>query len=154
MRDLKYKKIYQLDMREFEKIVEDVYGIKYDVQLGEYSQDSYINEDDVNGEPDSYQGYHKGLKEGRFGSPDYEDSSYVDLVDDKVVEYWRNHAPKNSDSIDATDFSSDDFGFRPFEKINNKGEYSWWQPDVNWILNDMVNRKEIPSGDYQILIWW
>lgn len=148
MRELKFKKIYQLDMREFEKLVGDVYGLKYDVQLGEYSQDSYINEDDVNGEPDSYEGYHTGLKSDHVGRIDYSDSSFVDLPDEKVIEYWTNHAP------DSSNYSTDDFGYRPSEKINDDGEYVWWQPDVNWVLNDMVNRNEIPAGDYQVLIWW
>lgn len=149
MRKLETRTIYQLRIYVFHDIVQDVYGVRYDAYAGEVAQGGAIHEDNVFGEPDSYQRYYKGLKEGTYGDIDYEDASFFDLSDEDVVEYWKNHAPTNS-SAESTDV----FGSHPYEKLNYEGEYAWWQPDVNWVLNDLVNRKEIPPGNYQVLVSW
>lgn len=48
-----YKDLIQqknvIEHRDFERIVREVYGLPYDVQRGEYSQNSYIEVYDVDG---------------------------------------------------------------------------------------------------------
>lgn len=147
MRDFKQKKIYQLDIRELDELVEEVYGIPYDTQMGEYGQKTYIELNNMMGKLyDNHEGYWKGLKEepGRSSIINWDNAEFVKLMHDEVVEYWKDHSPA----------PSEDMSSRPFEKIDDKGEHAWWQPVPGWVLNDMVRRGEIPAGDYQILVWW
>lgn len=60
-----YKSLIQqksvIEHHDFERIVQEVYGLPYDVQQGEYSQNSYIEVYDVDGSGSDEIGYWTGL---------------------------------------------------------------------------------------------
>ena len=86
--------------QDFDKIVQEVYELPYDTQRGEYSQNSYIEVNDVNGEGSDQVGYWTGLTLDQYGlRTNYDKATYVgfDFDDEKgILEYWANHSDRNA----------------------------------------------------------
>lgn len=149
-----YKDLIQqknvIEHQDLNKIVQEVYGLPYDVQRGEYSQDSHIKVDGVDGKSDQV-GYWTGLAldEDKFYLS-YDNAEYVNFdFDDEaaILEYWANHSNTN-----ASGYSDD----RPFDEmhLDENGEYAFWQPPEHWVLNNLCARGVIEQGDYLISISW
>lgn len=148
-----YKDLIQqknvIEHRDFERIVREVYGLPYDVQRGEYSQNSYIEVYDVDGSGSDEIGYWSGLK-SVYSRLIFDNAEYVNLDPDDeaaVIEYWRNHSNTN-----ASGYGDD----RPFDDryLDENGEYSFWQPPEFWVLNNLCTRGVIEPGNYHITIDW
>lgn len=140
---------------DLDKIVKEVYELPYDIQRGEYSQNSYIKVDGVDGKPADESnsadeiGYWTGLSMNSYRI-NYDNAEYMDLDydnEESVVEYWKNHSNTN-----ASGYSHD----RPFDEryLDENGEYALWQPPEYWVLNNLCNKGLIPAGDYLITISW
>lgn len=132
---------YEMDMQELEQITERVYGVGYDIQMGERSQGTVLTYDTR--QLDSIQAYWTGLKPNHYGGVDgnsYENAKCVDLTDEEALLRWRIRGTGGD--------------IRPFNKIDENGEYLWEQPDADLVLQDLANRGEIPHGEYQIRIDW
>lgn len=54
------------------------------------------------------------------------------LEDDEVLDYWKKNAHSGlcRDPEDG------------------------WQPDISWVLGDLITRGVLPDGNYIIKIWW
>ena len=148
-----YKDLIQqknvIEHRDFERIVREVYGLPYDVQRGEYSQNSYIEVYDVDGSGSDEIGYWSGLK-SVYSRLIFDNAEHVNLDPDDeaaVIEYWRNHSNTN-----ASGYGDD----RPFDDryLDENGEYSFWQPPEFWVLNNLCARGVIEPGNYHITIDW
>lgn len=148
-----YKDLIQqknvIEHEDLNKIVQEVYGLPYDVQRGEYSQDSYIAVNDVDGKSVDEVGYWSGLK-SVYSRLIFDNAEYVNLdFDDEaaILEYWRNHSNTN-----ASGYGND----RPFDEryLDENGEYAFWQPPEHWILNNLCARGIIKPGNYLITIDW
>jgi hypothetical protein len=142
---------------EFSEICEEVYGVPYDLQMGERGQGEY----DVvtTGDEAEIQGRWTGLGQG-YGYDDkyIEGSAYTRFVEGDseedfaagekaAIEHWQNQK-KIQISSGAAEFD------RPFDKVGENGEYTFYQPDLQVVMNDLVNREEIPPGTYMIRIEW
>lgn len=141
----KIKRANVIESWDLEALVKEVYELPYNVQRGEYSQESYIKVDDVNGDIEIEENYVTGMESNNYGAV-YDDAEDMELTtDEEVLEHWRNHSETGENG-----------SRRPFDNhyLNTKGEHSFWQPSEEWILNDLFNRGEIPAGNYIITIWW
>lgn len=140
-----------IEHRDFERIVREVYGLPYDVQRGELAQNSYVEVDDVDGSGCDEIGYWTGLALDNCGMHlSYENAKHMSIDPDDeaaVIEYWRNHSNTN-----ASGYGDD----RPFDDryLDEKGEYSFWQPPEFWVLNNLCARGVIEPGNYHITIDW
>lgn len=137
MRDIKKVEYYWIDLRDIAKITEEVYGIAYDIQMGEKSNGSYeIHET----EKDDMPGYYTGMKKESYDNyPNYDNAKWVEMTDEESFERWKNS---------TTSYR------RPFEKINDKGEHEWYQPSFSNVLYDLAEKGEIPHGIYFVSIDW
>lgn len=125
---------------ELKEITKEVYGIEYDLQMGERGQGEY----DVvtTGVIDSEQGYWKGINPNpHYGTSSLAEARFIELTDEEALEKWVSQK-------DITRYS------RPFSSIADNGEYAHYQPEVAVILTDLAKRKEIPEGTYMITIDW
>jgi hypothetical protein len=127
---------WELDMRELSDICEAVYGMPFDIQMGERSNGEY-DVVDTSQEPDK-QGYHTGMSDYGYK---YENATWVELTDEQALDKWRNQN------------FEDKYGYRAFDKVVN-GEYSPWQPDTQLVMRDLVKRGALPPGVYKLDIDW
>lgn len=150
-----YKSLIQqknvIEHDDFEKIVQEVYGLPYDVQRGELAQNSYIDFYEViDGKGADQVGYWTGLSIGQYGvGIKYDNAKYVDFdFDDEkgILEYWANHSNTNASG----------YGDRPFDEryLDENGEYAFWQPPEYWVIDNLCARGIIEPGDYLITIDW
>lgn len=148
-----------MDMQDLQKITEEVYGVPYDIQMGERGQGEY----DV-ATTEAFQdreGYHTGLGQGRNYEDKYPEGhgyfyfdedqidpatgDYVDTVDKAIAKFM-------SQTPQETPWGKD-WG-RPFDKVGDNGEYTFWQPSLETILTDLARKDEIPHGTYMVQIDW
>lgn len=136
MRDIKKVEWLYLDIRDIREICNEVYGKEFDIQMGEYSNGSYLI---VKPESD-LQGYWTGIVSDRWAGNSYDNATWVEISDEEAIKKWVDNVPSDKYS-------------RPFDKVVD-GEYDYWQPDFEVILKDLVAREEIPDGTYFISIDW
>ncbi len=142
-----------------DEICQEVYGVPYDLQMGERGQGEY----DIvtTGEVGYREGYHAGLGQGDDydgkyiegnhyvffdeGVIDPETGNYVDVVD-KAIAHWQAQEPQEQSW-------GKDWG-RPFDKVGKNGQYTFWQPSLSTVMTGLARRLEIPEGTYMITIDW
>lgn len=139
---------------ELREICEEVYGVPFDLQMGERGQGEY--EVATTGDIQERQGYWTGLGQGYGYEGKYiEGNKYVffdeiDGVEDDcaaAIEKWVNQT--------QTEWHPGKFDWdRPFDKVGDNGEYTFYQPDLDVVLTDLAKRDEIPEGTYMIRIEW
>jgi hypothetical protein len=141
---------WRMSMQDLARITKYVYGIEYDVQMGERSQGSYViasTDDEV-----ETQGYWKGMGQGYGYDQKYiEGAKWVQFVEDgagaeEAIEKWINQ------ERDPEEWK---YGQpRPFDKVGKNGEYTLYQPDLEVVLSDLAKRGKLPEGTYFIDIDW
>jgi len=150
-----------MSFRDLQTICEEVYGVPYDLQMGERGQGEY----DVvtTGQLEDREGYSTGLGQGYRhedkypeghsyfffdeGQIDPETGDYVD-VSDKAIAHWQSQ--EKTISYPGATPSYD----RPFDKVGENGQYTFWQPSLACVMTDLSRRQEIPEGTYMITIDW
>lgn len=147
-----------MNFTELRDMCEEVYGVPYDIQMGERSNGEY----DIvtTGEIPDRQGYWTGLGQGYGYEGKYiEGHKFVHFVDGEcsksedilreslmAIEKWQSQSKMEKPWGNAFD--------RPFDKVGDNGEYTFYQPDLQVVMNDLVAREEIPPGTYMITIDW
>ncbi len=140
MREYRRIERYVMSMQELSEVTKEVYGIEFDIQMGERGQGEKEVVDTRNATPDGYQCYWTGLVDSYDPNVKYKNARTVNISDEEMMAKWQ--AQDVSDSI------------RPYNKIGENGEYTHIQPDTDLVMMDLAKRGEIPHGEYQIEIDW
>lgn len=145
---------WEMMMYELSEICEEVYGMTYDLQMGERGQGEYdiatTNPDDI----DSIQGYWQGMGQGHGYDGKYiEGAKWVPFVEgslgaEEAIAKWLANEKTISYPGASPEYD------RPFDKVGENGEYTFYQPDLDVILCDLAKREEIPHGTWMIKIDW
>lgn len=115
---------YYIDMHQISKITSEVYGREYDVQMGEYSNGSYLT---------------------AHTDPEYQWNDYPAYVEDESAEYGSRNVETVSEAIEYW------LSTPGPEKSWDRPE---WQPEVWAVLSDLADKGHIPHGHYFISIDW
>ncbi|TXH11887.1 MAG: hypothetical protein E6R04_00210 [Spirochaetes bacterium] len=136
-------------MQQIRKITKETYGIEYDVQMGEYSNGSYFITEFIGEDVEhDYESYTRGIDASHPYKLDYSNVEHVDLTPEESIAKWTALATAVSKNEDYN-------YFRPFEKVDpSTGEYYYFQPNIETVLQDMYNKGLIPAGRYLVQIDW
>lgn len=138
---------------ELRDICEEVYGVPYDLQMGERGRGEYEIASTDPEAIDDIQGYWKGMGQGYGYDGKYiEGSEWVPFIEGETgaveaIEKWSSQS-KTEWMPGKLDWD------RPFSKVGPNGEYTFYQPDLDVVLCDLAVREEIPHGKYMITIDW
>lgn len=148
---------WTMNFTELREICEEVYGVPYDLQMGERGQGEYDTV--TTGVGADRQGRWKGLGQGYGHNGKYiEGSAWAAFVggdteedfaagEKAAIAHWQSQKPIER-SWGGADWD------RPFDRIGDNGEYTFYQPDLQVVMNDLAEREEIPPGTYMITIDW
>lgn len=137
-----FKVDWYIDMSDLRDITKEIYGIGFDIQMGERGQGEYELVDTTK-PPIHIQTYATGLGTGYGYDGKYiEGHGYKQISDAEAIAKWVSQA------------GTLDEWSRPFEKVGANGEYEHYQPDLEVVMADMVERNEIPEGVYFVSIDW
>lgn len=139
-----------MNFTELRDICLEVYGVPYDLQMGERGQGEY----DIvtTGQEADIQGYWIGLGQGYSYDAKYlEDSKWVPFVEGDTQDDYSRGELMAIVKWQASKAGQHD---RAFDKVGDNGEYTFYQPDLQVVINDLCVRGEIPKGTYMITIDW
>lgn len=136
-------------MQQIREITKETYGIEYDVQMGEFSNGSYRTTEFIGEDAEhDYETYTRGIDASHPYKLDYSNVEHVDLTPEAAIAKWTALA----DMVARNDGLN---YFRPFERVNpDTGEYYYFQPSIETVLQDMYDKGLIPAGRYLIQIDW